>query len=165
MRELAFIRVLGNSLVKLGWHYVGSADNGVYEKNEFYLYLHYVTDFSKKLTFSYDESVDLTLCNDNTIIPLKLPVYMPPRCSWHIEKNGWLIDKGMISKSYIDYYESKIAEGISAEEADTIVIEELISSLEEITTLSDFALKSNKQREFRVKDSKTSYKVVPVEKK
>lgn len=137
--------VISKALIKKGWLQAGANNNVMVKNNVLFVYHKGDYDNQPKRSFNYGGEQMTTNCR---------PVLLnPSNCSWHLERFGWLLDKGNIQATIEDLYDA---------EANTMpgakaILDELVERVDACACKSDIAIKSMKQRLTPIQTKKVQY--------
>lgn len=144
--------VLFQALKEKGWLIAGK-DNSILIKNDYLFVYHKGNTDNKEPIRSFAYNGELIANNRPVILN-------PANCSWHIERYGWLLDKGQIASVISDLYEGDNTDKIAATEALT----DLVTRIDTISEKSDIAIKSIKQRLTKVQKKEVQRNIVESDK-
>lgn len=144
--------VIFRILKQNGWLPAGE-NNPYLVKNDF-LFVYHKGEINNISVRSFDYSNELK----TNVRPILLN---PSRCGWHLERYGWLIDKGQISGAIAELYDGNETDFPNA----ASILLELVNRVNNFASKSDIAIKAfkqhlvpreNKERKREVFESSTS---------
>ena len=128
--------VIFNELEKHGWLQLG-IDNSALIKNNF-IFVYHKGNINEQSSRAFDYS---NLKSANRPILLN-----PSRCSWHIERFGWLIDKGQTPGAISNLFDVDWSDYPDS----TRILNEFVKRIDDYALMSDIAIKPMKQRQATV---------------
>lgn len=124
--------VIFKALKQHGWLQAGE-NNPYLVKNDF-LFVYHKGDFNNNSVRSFEYGNELR----TNVRPILLN---PSRCGWHLEKHGWLIDKGQLSSAIAELYDNSAEDFPNA----ASILQELTDRVNNLADKSDIAIKAFKQ--------------------
>lgn len=164
MEDLSLVtrtqRVICNELNHMGWDYVGEGDTGVMCRNDcLFVYHQSKLEVPSIKSFQYTEQGEVELVSRLTKVSARVPslhvnarpiLLNPTRCSWHVERFGWLLLKGNSSSTLADLYGVENRDNYPTV---TKILMDLVTQVDAIADLDEVALKGIKKREIEKEDS------------
>ncbi len=138
--------VIFKALKQSGWLQAGE-NNPYLAKNDF-LFVYHKGDCNNNPVRRFEYGSELK----TNVRPVLLN---PNRCSWHLERYGWLIDKGQVASAIAELYDNSVEDFPNAAE----ILDELIKRVNDFADKSDIAIKAFKQHLVSV-DSKERKRTV-----